>query len=283
MAGRRQGASPLILVGRRLLVWYGLVFGRPSLYGLNRFLMHLALRGLGIQNWETERGRGERDFLRILFADAPASPVVIDVGAHVGDYTAMVLSFAPMATVYAVEPNSRSQSALSRRFPHQDVHCLEVAMGSEPGKVLLYDDPRDPGSSHSSVIPDVFERIHGVQPLTNEVTVDTLSALLRRESLNDIFLLKIDVEGAELDVIEGLEPALDDPNLTIRNIQIEFNEMNVLSRSFLAEFVKKLPRYRAYRILPRGLTLDISAERPMYTEIFGYQNIVFRLDDTVSN
>ena len=88
--------------------------------------------------------------------------------------------------------------------------------------------------------------------------------------LDVVDFLKIDVEGHELAVLRGAERMLGAGS--IRLIQFEFNEMNVVSRTFLRDFRLLLPNYTMYRLLPKGL-LPLG-EVPVLTELFAYQNIL---------
>jgi hypothetical protein len=56
-------------------------------------------------------------------------------------------------------------------------------------------------------------------------------------------------------------------------VQFEFNEMNVISRTFLRDFVGLLPGYRLYRLLPDGMA-SLEGEPLFVREIFAFQNLV---------
>jgi hypothetical protein len=58
-------------------------------------------------------------------------------------------------------------------------------------------------------------------------------------------------------------------------VQLEFNEMNTVSRVFFRDFFTLLgDRYDIYRLLPGGL-LPITKYRPLQCELFAYQNLLF--------
>lgn len=250
------------------------LFARPSLYRANRFLLLLALRGIGVLNWEDEYLQGEAVMLRKLFADAPDSPLVIDVGANVGDYTQKVLGCAPDARIYAFEPVPANFEKLSARHSARGVQCVRSAVGDVDGTVTLYDHHDGEGTSHATLEPNVIERIHRDRARELTVPITRLDTFLTDLAISDVFLLKIDVEGREADVIRGLGRLLDG-GLIVRNVQVEFNEMNVLSRTFLEDLAILLPGYRISRVLPGGRLLDITHERPALREIFAFQNLLF--------
>ena len=56
-------------------------------------------------------------------------------------------------------------------------------------------------------------------------------------------------------------------------IQFEFNEMNVVSRVFMKDFLAILPNYRIFRLLPEG-AIQFAVYDPTFMEVFAYQNIV---------
>ncbi len=87
----------------------------------------------------------------------------------------------------------------------------------------------------------------------------------------------MDVEGGELAILEGAHQLIKEARLGV--IQFEFNEMNIISHSFLHDFRKLLPNYRIYRLLPAGL-LPLP-EDPLLSEIFGFQNLVAILQNGI--
>jgi hypothetical protein len=86
-----ENSSRIIRVYRRL-------FGGRAFYRLNRAMYFLSLRGLGIGNWETPEVSGEAHFIK-KFAGGVKDPVVVDVGANVGKYSALIMAASPGARV----------------------------------------------------------------------------------------------------------------------------------------------------------------------------------------
>lgn len=71
-------------------------------------------------------------------------------------------------------------------------------------------------------------------------------------------------------VLKGSQELLS--GKSIRLIQFEFNEMNVVSRTYMRDFLNLLSNYQLNRLLPDGLIpLNSSVQD---TEIFAFQNIV---------
>ena len=253
---------------------YALLFARPFLYRLNRALFHLALRGLGILNWRTERLRGEADLLERLLSRAPQGAVVLDVGANEGDYSETVLRLTSHVDLHAFEPHPETFERLAARLRSRNARCHNFALGAANEQARLFDYREAPGSSHASLFDGVIERIHRGDAHSQIICVRRLDSFLHVSAISHIYLLKIDVEGAEANVLVELGDALDQ-SIVIDFVQIEFNEMNVVSRTFLEDLTKMLPGYRTFRILPRGRLLDITDETPLMREIFAFQNILF--------
>lgn len=253
---------------------YAILFARPAFFRFNQVVYNLGLRGLGVLNWQTEHLRGERDLLRSLLAKVSPGDVVIDVGANEGNFSAMVLELARDAKVYAVEPHPKTFARLRQRLG-QSATCLNVALASSPGIAKLFDYSGRDGSSHASLHKSVITDLHKSAVTDVEVAVETLGNLTRSNGINEIFLLKIDAEGAEREILRGAAQELESGALIIRYLHIEFNEMNVVSQSFIRDFEAMLPNHTPHRLLPGGRLLNLSEHPPVMKEIFAYQNIVF--------
>lgn len=258
---------------------YGRLFARPVFYRLNRFLFNLSLRGLGILNWQTDHLQGEHDNLKAILPGAAPGSVVLDVGANNGDYSAVVAAIAPQIQIHAFEPHPLTFGRLSKRFAGTSVACHNFGLGVKAGTFALYDHAGTEGTGHATTNSGVIERIHGKQAQSVDIEIRRLDQTVESLGLTDIHLLKIDVEGAELDVLAGLGEWAE-RGITIRHIQIEFNEMNVVSGVLVEDFCKALPGYRINRILPGGALLDITDERPVLRELFAFQNLLFSRPDT---
>ncbi len=126
--------------------------------------------------------------------------VVVDVGAHFGIYTVKAAKKVGVeGLVIAVEAENGNYEFLDRNIRinrYRNVIPLRLALSSFEGRAKLY--VRSFGG-------------HSLLRKTNDaidVSVTTLARLLSRIGVNRVDLMKIDVEGAELEVLKGAEDLL---------------------------------------------------------------------------
>ncbi len=125
----------------------------------------------------------------------------VDVGTNRGQVLGIAAEVAPAARLVAFEPIPALAEQLRLSFP--EIDCRQMALGAEPGRAEFCHFRRLDGWSGLRRSPVVSDE-QG-DPETIEVTVSTLDRELpdARPSV-----LKIDVEGAELDVLRGARETL---------------------------------------------------------------------------
>lgn len=249
---------------------YRFLFARKCFYKLNKLIYLFGLSGLGILNHKSNQASGETTFLKSYFLKHPGG-VVVDVGANIGNYSSAVLDLNPSATVYAFEPHPKTFIKLSENLNGDHFYPINAAVGDAAGEVSLYDYEDRDGSSHASLYKGVIENIHKSRPIEHKVRVIKLGDFLQEKGVKNISLLKIDTEGNELNVLKGVMEYINSG--TIAAIHFEFNEMNVVSRTYFKDFFELLTNYEFYRLLPDGM-VGLGNYNPLLCEIFAYQNIV---------
>lgn len=261
---------------QKMIAVYVFFFARARFERLNKLLYRLSLAGLGILNYKTSKVSGEKSFLKEYLESR--NGILIDVGANQGNYSLEAVSVNQDLKVYAFEPHPITFSFLSRNTSHNpNVIPINKGMSSKDGILKLYDYPGNDGSSHASLFQEVITEIHREgSAVAHEVEVITLDGFLKETGIDEVVLLKIDVEGNELEILRGGRNSIAERR--IKAIHFEFNEMNVVSRAFFKDFWKALEAYRFYRLLPNDM-LEIKAYNPLNCEIFAYQNIVAILKD----
>lgn len=222
---------------------------------------------IGILNWQSMQHSGEAFFLR-NHLKGKIAPVVVDVGANVGLYSGLALESCPSAQVFAFEPHPETFQKLQRNLPN--IQAFNVGMGSAAGSFTMY-DYADQASSHASLYAEVFTDIHQRPHRSFDIEIRTLDAVIPELGIEHIDLLKVDVEGHELEVFKGAAQCLQKG--MVQAIQFEFNEMNIASRTYFKDFFDYLKGYRFFRLLPNGY-YPIEHYSPVQCEIFAFQNIV---------
>ena len=125
---------------------------------------------------------------------------VVDVGAYIGRHVDQLLQIGARQVV-AFEPVAQLASDIRSRFGDADrliVH--EVALAAEPGSSEFFIDRSQPGASGMRVRGDADRHVL----YATQVAVDTLDHF----GLSGVDYIKIDVEGAELLVLEGAHETL---------------------------------------------------------------------------
>ena len=132
----------------------------------------------------------------------------LDVGAHVGIASLIYSKRAgPETRVCAFEPNPRVFPMLveNSRVNGSVVECLQLALGDEVRQVPFFSHGQDPNASLSSDAPAKYWYwANRAKPVLQEcqVTMSTLDAVCGALGVVP-GVVKLDVEGAELQVLRG--------------------------------------------------------------------------------
>lgn len=251
---------------------YAIIFSKPFFYKWNYHLYRCALSGMGILNYYDHKLNGEKHFIKKILPNYISSlPVVLDAGANVGNYTKSLLQVFPKASIHLFEPHPLNYQRLMGDNLLSHVTINNTALSDKPGTTVLFDYKNNDGSSHASLYKEVIESIHQSESTVHKIDKETIDHYLEIMEISNVDLLKIDVEGHELAVLQGSLNTISAAKINI--IHFEFNEMNVESGTFMKDFYTILKDYNIYRMLPNSL-LPISNYRPLTHEVFAYQNIV---------
>lgn len=134
-----------------------------------------------------------------------AAHSLIDVGANKGQFSLAFRTFRPRAPIHAFEPLPAAADTFQRLFardPHVRLH--RVAIGEREATAAFHVADRQ--DSSSLLRPGAGQRAaFGVSEASAiEVAVRPLGAMLDLSALPRPILMKIDVQGAELAVLEGI-------------------------------------------------------------------------------
>lgn len=170
----------------------------------------LGLVGLEIRRISPRsEGRGPRDSLLQALRQAKAvgfSPqTVIDVGAAYGSFTGQCNTVFPDARYVLVEPLEEYRPLLEKlRKTMPSSQCVCAAAASNSGEIEINVHPDLVGSSLYSEVEKGTD-VNGVPRRVRSVTIDSV---VQETGAKGPFLLKLDVQGAELDVLKGAEEVL---------------------------------------------------------------------------
>jgi protein O-GlcNAc transferase len=161
----------------------------------------------------------ENDLLEHLASSGPRGGTFIDVGANIGNHSIFFAKFLADHVV-AVEPDAALLPVLRRNLavnvPVARVTVVEAALGAHAGAGEM---ARRAGYEANAGAGHVQAR-YGDAPRAGQVSILTLDALvaaLNAAGASKVQLVKLDVEGMELDVLEGATTTLTEvhPDLVI--------------------------------------------------------------------
>jgi FkbM family methyltransferase len=134
---------------------------------------------------------------------------VVDIGANRGQFSLLAGCLYPAATIYAFEPLQRPAERFCALFADEaSVHLFQVGIGEAPGEVKMF-VANDHHASSSILKAHKQSQIFGSRETGEEtVRVGRLTDFLPLDHICPPCLLKIDVQGYELQVINGCREAL---------------------------------------------------------------------------
>jgi FkbM family methyltransferase len=138
--------------------------------------------------------------------------VILDIGANFGNHTLFFSRFLKHESIYAFEPIKDNYEILKKNCP--GVFCIRRAVSSTPTEKIMAVDRNFMGRAyvHGEGCQGSFQRIEKV----SSIRLDDFY-------YGDVSLIKIDVEGHELDVLKGGQSLLRQhmPNILIESCDVK--------------------------------------------------------------
>ncbi len=188
--------------------------------------------------------------LEVLLRRGRGTRVFIDVGANVGLYS-LVVRQAMCATgrVLSIEPSATTAATLREHVAwsaQPGVEVFECALSSSSGMAQLAERKDDWGKAS-------LARAEAGQT-RSPVETRTLDDLVQETGVEVVDLIKIDVEGHELEVLKGAKDTIE---RMLPTIVIEYSPqwMSDVAIDEMTGYFERLVSkgYHAYRILPGRL------------------------------
>jgi FkbM family methyltransferase len=183
------------------------------------------------------------------------NPVILDVGANVGDWSKYFLQAIPTAKIYIVEPVEECQKEI-RALNLPNTTLIPSAVGKQKGVGLLHTPSKTAGIASLFARRDTFCQEQNADFHTLSINITTIDDIVAEHSIEFIDFLKMDIEGNEYNALLGAEQALKDKK--IGAFSFEFGSGNINSRVFFHDFWDFIsPQFEIYRMTPSGILLEI--------------------------
>jgi FkbM family methyltransferase len=176
--------------------------------------------------------------------------VVIDVGANIGKYAINSGNLVGnIGKVYAFEPSQRPFELLCKSIKENKLENtvipIQAAVSNKEGKSKLYLSDQKPITSLIFKLSDNFI----------EVETTTLDSFIIKNNLKKIDWIKIDVEGAEYEVLSGAINTLKNYNINLIFEVLEVNKEKVLHfLEGLGYIVSMLDSYHTEEFTNKGFS-----------------------------
>ena len=177
--------------------------------------------------------------------------ICIDVGGNLGNYSTSLLNQFPDCQIFIFEPSKKNLDILESKYSDNSKVSIEpAALSKDSGFTHLFSDTD--GSALASLTKRNLNHIGIPFDFTEMVkTVRFEDFWVERLHSSKIDLLKLDVEGHELQALEGCGESIKHINV----IQFEFGGTQIDTRTYLRDFWDLLIEngFELFRISPIGL------------------------------
>lgn len=260
-----------VIMKRQLLKLLSMLTANDRFQKLLEFNVTVSQYLMGIGSGSSVDSSGELTLvhkLHQLYSCTGQSLCVFDVGSNKGQFLNLISSNLQGIPFYvhAFEPGKHTYQSLcdnAKGLPN--VRLNNFGLGKESGEFDLFYN--EIGSGLASLTKRRLDHFGIDFKYSEKVKIETLYNYCHNQNIQYIDLLKLDVEGHELDVLQGGIPMFQEGR--IRMVSFEFGGCNIDTRTFFRDFwyfFKENGMPRIFRITPSGHLVPIRYYKEVYEQ-----------------
>tara|TARA_Y100001933_G_scaffold140413_1_gene139273 strand:+ start:1668 stop:2219 length:552 start_codon:yes stop_codon:yes gene_type:complete len=146
-----------------------------------------------------------------ILLDKEKTRTIIDAGASIGDISQKLAEMFPLATVHTIEPYPPFHANLEKlAIKNKRIRAEKLALSDENGSKVLQINKSE-GTNSLLRSNEEGKAIYGdLLSTTGEIKVKTqmLDDFIHENSIEQVDLLKLDLQGSELQALAGASKAL---------------------------------------------------------------------------
>lgn len=229
---------------------------------------------MGIGSGGSVLSSGEQAIFRVLKQRVERPYCIFDVGSNKGQFLQLVLSkiAADNFSVHCFEPGKETFKILAESFKaDKRIKLNNIGIGKAKGQAALYFD--HVGSELASLTKRRLDHFAIDFSKSEIVEINTIDSYCSENAIPHIHLLKLDIEGHELDALTGAKRMFEKKAIDI--VAFEFGGCNIDTRTFFQDFWYFFSgiNMKLFRITPSGYLRPIDSYKEIH-EQFGTTNFI---------
>ena len=160
-----------------------------------------------------------------ILLDKENTRTIIDAGASIGDISQKLAKMYPLATVHAIEPYPPFHANLEKlAIKNKRIRAEKLALSNENGSKVLQINKSE-GTNSLLASNEEVEAIYGdLLSTTGEIKVKSqmLDDFIHENSIEQVDLLKLDLQGSELPALTGASKTLTEGKIKCILCEIMF-------------------------------------------------------------
>ena len=219
---------------------------------------------MGVGSGSGASSSGEKAIFDLLEQKTRPPYCIFDIGSNKGQFLKLILDniSTDAFTIHCFEPGHETFKILADSFQDDSrINLNNKGIGKENGEAVLHYD--FVGSGLASLTKRKLEHYDIDFDKSETVFISTIDNYCSENEIEHIHLLKIDIEGHELDALAGAQTMFEKKSIDI--VTFEFGGCNIDTRSFFQDFWYFFSKtnMKLFRIAPSGYLVPIKA----YNEI----------------
>ncbi len=219
---------------------------------------------MGIGSGDGVLSSGERAIFYLLKQRFKPPYCIFDVGSNKGQFLQLILDSIAVDdfSIHCFEPGHQTFKILAEFFKEDKrIRLNNIGIGKEIGEAILHFDSA--GSGLASLTKRRLDHFGVDFNKSEKVEISTIDNYCSENAINHIHLLKIDIEGHELDALAGARRMFNTKSIDI--VTFEFGGCNIDTRTFFQDFWYFFSEINMniFRITPSGYLYPIKS----YNEI----------------